>query len=706
MPDPPVSTSQDQEDIASLEPPAPRRERWTKRVRHVLLGKPLHSSHMEHTLLPKFIALPVFASDAISSCAYATQEIILVLGAAGLMGQAGNLYQKFTLSVAASIIFLLVIVVTSYWQTIFAYPRGGGSYIVTSDNLGTRWGINWGLVAGASLLTDYILTVAVSIAAGVQNLSGIPFMEQHFHVAEFQVLYCLLCIGILTLANLRGLKESGALFATFTYGFVVMCLLMFVVVMVGPTMGWKPSLGNITATQNTFSIIPKEAVQLSGLALVALILRAFSSGCTAMTGVEAVCDGIPAFREPKSKNAAITLLMMGIILGTIFLGVSALAMHFNVVYYGETVVNGSTLEGAPAVIDQLSGAVFGKTGIWSIAYLITQFMTAGILVLAANTAFADYPRLSSFMARDRFLPKQFANVGDKLVFNNGIVILGMFAALLIVIFKGHVDNLIPLYAVGVFLAFTLSQSAMVVHWFVKKTEGWKRKAVINGIGAFATFVVLVTIIVEKFTHGAWAIIVLLFLLYAMFRKIHSHYVAVAHQLKIDPAQPVPKSMTNTVLVLIPTLHKGVLPALNYARSLSADCRAVHMETDPDDTPRLRERWEAYGQDTPLVILNSPYRSLVGPIMRYLDAVQVERKNHMVTVVVPEYVPTKWWHKLLHGNSGLLVRIALQSRRDVIVTSVRYYLSETEIPDESALEEEIQHISTAQLIMESEEKHDH
>ncbi len=703
MPDTSPSSNRQHDEESPLSPLAPRRERLTKRIRHALLGKPLHSSHLEHTLLPKFLALPVFASDAISSCAYATQEIILVFGAVGLVNMA-NLYRNFTLSISAAIIFLLVIVVTSYWQTIFAYPRGGGSYIVTSDNLGTRWGVNWGLVAGASLLTDYILTVSVSIAAGVQNLAGIPFMAQHFHVAEFQVLFCLLFIGLLTLANLRGLKESGAVFATFTYGFVVMCLLMFAVVIFGPLIGWKAFTGDIDTTLQTYATLPKEPLKLTGVALLALILRAFSSGCTAMTGVVGVCYGIPAFREPKAKNAALTLLAMGVILGTIFLGVSWLTMRFGIVYFSESVVNGKVVE-APAVIDQISGAVFGKSGAWSFAYLLTQFMTAGILVLAANTAFADFPRLSSFMARDRFMPKQFANVGDKLVFNNGIVILGVFAGLLIVVFKGHVDNLIPLYAVGVFLAFTLSQSAMVVHWLVKRTTAWRRKAVINGIGAFATFVVLITIIVEKFTHGAWAIIVLLIILYKMFRKIHRHYVDVAHQLRIANIQSPQQVMTNTVLVLVPSLHKGILPALNYARSLSADCRAIHMETDPENTPRLREHWEAYGDEVPLVILNSPFRSLVGPIMRYLDAVQVERKNHIVTVVVPEFVSTKWWHSLLHGNSGLLMRLALQSRKDVIVTSVRYYLSDTEIPDESALEEEIQHISTAQLVMESHSEDD-
>lgn len=664
----------------SLAPPRLRAEKWSKRVRRVLLGKPLQSDNIAHTLLPKILALPVFASDAISSCAYATQEIALVLGAAGL-GGAGmiELYSRFTLLTSLAIITLLAIVAISYWQTIFTYPHGGGSYSVTKDNLGTRGGVNWGLIAGGALLIDYVLTVSVSIAAGVQNLAGIPFMEHHFGVGEHTVLYCLLFIGLLMIANLRGTKESGALFATFTYGFVIMCYAMIGLAIFGPIFGWQAHTNEIGEYQKVYSehIANNlhETAKLGVLGMIMLALKAFASGCTAMTGVEAVSNGIPAFQAPKSKNAAVTLIWMAVILGTIFLGVSWLTTKLHVVYYSEIGVKGQPgyIEGAPAVIDQISGAIFGKSGQMAAFYLLTQFATAGILVLAANTAFADFPRLASLMAKDRFMPKQFANLGDKLVFNNGIVILGVFAGVLITAFNGFVDNLIPLYAVGVFLAFTLSQSSMVIHWFKDKTKGWQKRALINGIGASATFIVLCTIIFEKFTHGAWAVIILILMLYLIFNKIHQHYADVTYELSLNDYEHPAVPMQSTVLVLVPSLHKGLMPVLDYARSLSTDCRAVHIEIDPDKTPRLKERWEEWAGELPLVILHSPYRSLVSPIMRYLDAVQVERTNHIVTVIVPEFVPVKWWHSILHGNTGWILRLALLSRKDVVMTSVRYEL---------------------------------
>lgn len=658
--------------------PAPRPERFSKRVRRALLGNPIHTDRASHTLLPRFLALPIFASDALSSCAYATQEIILVLGAAGLGGVAtADLYSKFSLWTALSIIILLVIVAMSYWQTIFTYPNGGGSYRVTSDNLAVRWKINWGLVAGGSLLIDYILTVSVSVAAGIQNLAGIPFMESRFHVGEHKVLFCVLAVSVLMLANLRGLKESGALFAIVTYSFVAMCYVMIFLGAFGHYFGWNLQTGEIEQHRQTYALHVQKQIELGGLAMLLLILKAFASGCTAMTGVEAVADGVPAFQHPKAKNAAMTLLAMAVILGSIFLGVSWLVAKLHVVYFGEIGVIGQSgfVKGTPAVIDQISGAIFGKSGVWSIAYIFTQFATAGILILAANTAFADFPRLSFMMAQDKFMPKQFGNLGDKLVFNNGIVILGLFAVLLIALFRGVVDNLIPLYAVGVFLAFTLSQTSMVLHWLKVRTEGWRRKAIINGIGAFATGIVLLTIIFEKFLHGAWAVLLLITLLYLTFKKINRHYRDVAKQLTLTHYERPSEAFHNTVLVLVPSLHRGVMPALEYAHSLSADCRGVHIELDSEKTPRLVERWEEWGGDIPLVVLNSPYRSLVGPIMRYLDAVQVERKNHLVTVVVPEFVPAKWWHSLLHGNSGWILRLALLARHDVVLVNFRYELVE-------------------------------
>jgi amino acid transporter len=667
-----TSPKPDPQERAPLAPTPDSRPSVFERVRRLLFGNPLSSENMEHTLLPKILALPVFSSDAISSVAYATQQIVLALGGAGLYLTAHrDQYTHYTMLITGLIVALLAIVVVSYWQTIHGYPSGGGSYIVSKDNLGTLAG----LVAAAALLIDYVLTVSVSIASGVQNLGGLPLPPWlswlHF---DHLVTWSLLFIALLTLANLRGLKESGAMFAIFTYGFVIMCYVMILIGLIGPLFGWHPQLAYVNQAWGA-----EKAAETFGLVV---LLRAFANGCSAMTGTEAVSNGIPAFKEPKSQNAAYTLVAMGIILGTIFLGVSWLAMNLHVVYWE----HGS--QTANAVIDQISGAVFGKKGTWAIGYYLTQFFTAAILVLAANTSYADFPRLSSILANDRFMPKQLSNLGDKLVFTNGIVMLGLFAALLIVAKNGSVDALIPLYAIGVFLAFTLSQSGMVIHWNKVRDKNWQFKALINGTGAVATFIVLLDIAFEKFMEGAWAVIVLIVLLVLMFRKIHSHYLDVAQQLKIANYQPPSEPLRNTVLVLVASLNRGVMPALEYARSLSSDCRAVHICTDPDKMPMLRERWEQFGQGVPLVILNSPFRSLVGPVMRYLDAVQIERRNHTVTVVVPEFVSTKWWHNLLHGQTGLRLLSALRSRRDVIVANVRYYLQEMDEPPPSdALAEE-------------------
>lgn len=553
--------------------------------------------------------------------------------------------------------------VVSYWQTIFAYPSGGGSYIVSKDNLGTLPG----LVAAAALLIDYVLTVSVSIAAGVQNLASIPLL-QGIHVEHHLILGSLLFIALLTIANLRGLKESGALFAFPTYLFIFVCYLMIALGLLGPLIGWKfhPEYVN---QEWPGAEAAGRAVETFGLVV---LLRAFANGCSAMTGTEAVSNGIPAFQAPKSRNAALTLVAMGVILGTIFIGISWLAMNLHVVYWE---AGGKT---APAVIDQISGAVFGKTGPLSLAYLITQVATAGILVLAANTSYADFPRLASILARDGFMPKQLSNLGDKLVFNNGILLLGVFAAGLIAIKRGSVDALIPLYALGVFLAFTLSQSGMVMHWYRLRGEGWARKALINGIGAVATFIVLLDIAFEKFAEGAWAVIILIVVLVLLFRKVNHHYADASEQLRVTEGREAMPA-TNTVVVLVPGLHIGVLHALQYARLLNPSPRAVHIETDPAQTPEVQREWQNCVSDVPLLILKSPYRSLVGPILDYLHEVQAERQDDFVTVVIPEAVPGRWWQHFLHGQSGLLLKLALLTRPDVVVANVRYPLQHTERP---------------------------
>lgn len=669
---------------------------WRK-LRRLVIGNPISTEHAEHTLLPKILALPVFASDAISSVAYATQQIILALGAAGLYLKEFQLaYTQDTLLISGLIITLLAVVVISYWQTIFGYPSGGGSYIVSKDNLG----VVPGLIAAAALLIDYILTVSVSIAGGVQNLKDVPlptWLPLHF---EQLVPWCLVFIALLTLANLRGLKESGSLFAIPTYTFVIMCYVMIAVGLIAPIFHWG------LHTEYVNQLWEGKAERAIGNVGIIVLLRAFANGCSAMTGTEAVSNGIPAFQEPKSRNAAYTLLWMGIILGSLFIGISWLAMNLHVVYWEHPGKYENVT--AHAVIDQLSGAVFGKTGKFAFFYYVTQIATAAILVLAANTSFADFPRLASILARDRFMPKQLTNLGDKLVFNNGIFMLGIFAALLIIVKKGSVDALIPLYALGVFTAFTLSQSGMVVHWWKLKDEdkAWQRKAVINGVGAAATFVVLLDIAYEKFTEGAWIVIVLIVLLVFLFMGIHRHYASVAQQLKMSNYASPKTPFKNTVLVLVPALHRGVMPALEYARSLSEDCRAVYIETDEEKTKLLKTRWEEWAIEIPLVILNSPYRSLITPIMQYLDAVQVEKRNHLVTVVVPEYVPIHWWDYLLHGNSGTLIKLALLARKDVVVANVRYYLQEPDAPPPSdALSEEMETHPGHHNHGEGEESHD-
>ena len=628
-------------------------------LRKLIFGNPLDTSQHEDALLPKILALPIFASDAISSVAYATQQIVLALCAAGLwQSMSGGVYTQYTMLISGMIVALLAIVASSYWQTIYAYPNGGGSYIVSKTNLGKIPG----LIAAAALLIDYVLTVSVSIASGVQNLRDVPLF-QFMHVREHLVAYCVGFIALLTLANLRGLKESGALFALPTYIFVLMCYVMLTLGLFGPMLGWHFHLEYVNQLMPVTAQTTMETVGL------VVMLRAFANGCSAMTGTEAVSNGVPAFKEPKSKNASLTLFLMASILGSVFIGISWLAMNFHVVYWE---VNGNT---APAVIDQISGAVFGKTGPFSFAYVTTQIFTALILVLAANTSFAGFPRLASILARDGFMPRQLSSLGDKLVFNNGIIVLGILSAALIVFKNGSVDALIPLYAVGVFLAFTLSQAGMVRHWFRSKEAGWWWRAILNGVGSLATFLVLLDITFEKFMDGAWFVIVLVVLLVLGFLKIAQHYTDVARQLRLQ-SEYTPVAVNNTVLVLAQGVNIGTMRTLEYARSLAQECTAVHVELDPDQTANFKKQWETLVPDVPLAILKSPFRSLLAPILHYLDVVHEEHPLDRITIVIGEFVPTKFWHTLLHGNTGLVLKLALLNRRDVVVANVRYYLEKS------------------------------
>ncbi|HET6453692.1 MAG TPA: APC family permease [Armatimonadota bacterium] len=603
-------------------------------LRRLLFGSPLPTWRAIHERLPKVLALPILASDALSSVAYASEEMLLILLVAG----TAIARSPILVYASGAIVILLAIVATSYRQTVQAYPSGGGAYTVAKENLG----IHYGLTAGASLMIGYVLTVAVSIAAGVAALiSAFP------ELAEYRVSLALGGIGIITLGNLRGVRESGLLFALPTYVFLFSAFALIVV--------------GIYRVHTAGLIVRSASVAVpavEGLTLF-LVLRTFSGGCVAMTGTEAISNAVPTFRPPESRNAATTLAWMAAILGTMFMGISYLAWRTGVV----------PLE-HETVVSQIARATFGNT--WF--YLLIQFATVLILVLAANTSYAGFPWLASVMARDRFLPRQLYNLGDKLVYSNGILLLSLLAGFLVVVFRGDTHRLIPLYAVGVFLSFTLSQSGMVKHFIRTKAPGWRRSVAISGIGAMTTGVVTLVLAVARFVEGAWIVVLLIPLIWVVLWRIHAHYIMVGNQLRLTPEDRF-EPLRNTVLVLLPSIHKGVMPALEYATTLSSDVRAIHVETEPDITPLLEERWEQYGGGLPLVILESPYRSLLKPLLEYLDEARQERSDRVITVIIPEFVPVKWWQKILHNQSGLAVKIALLFQRDIVVTNVRYYLQE-------------------------------
>jgi amino acid transporter len=601
------------------------------RLKRLFVGIPLPTAQSRHERLGKSTALAVFASDALSSVAYATEEILLVLIL------AGSIALSYSLPIGISIALLIAIVTSSYRQTIRAYPRGGGAYIVTKDNLG----VTPGLIAGAALLIDYVLTVAVSVAAGVAAVtSAVPALFR------YRVLLCVAAVVVVGVANLRGIRESARLFAAPTYLFIA-------------SLGALVVYGSLGAI---FDFLPEAPYEphgpgLEGIGLF-LLLRAFASGCTALTGVEAVSDGVPAFKPPEAANARIVLTWLGGTLITLFLGITFLAYDL-----GVTPLEHET------VVSQLGRRIFG-TGF---LYYEIQGVTMLILLLAANTSFADFPRLSFFLARDRFIPRQFANQGDRLVFSNGILILGGLAAILLVIFRGSTHALIPLYAVGVFISFTLSQTSMVRRWLHRREEGWWWRAAVNGFGALVTAIVLLTIAITKFTHGAWIVVLLIPALVLAFTMMHRHYEEVATQLSLDALEP-PPPLQNTVLVLVGDLHRGVIKALQYAQSLSVNAKAVFVESDPERTHRLEQKWAKWGMGLPLIVLTSPYRSLLGPLLHYVDHILEQGgENHLVTIVLPEFIPARWWQHLLHNQTALLIKGAMLFRKNVIVTDVPYHL---------------------------------
>lgn len=626
-------------------------------LRWLIYGQPLATQQYDLMRLPKLLALPVFCSDAISSVAYGPQQIILTFCVAGLWQmQYLSLFNHNVMLIASLIILVLLLVAISYWQTIFAYPGGGGSYIVTKDNLGT-----WpGLIAAAALLIDYVLCVSVSIASGVQNLKDMPLLAP-LHISNHLVLYCIVAIILMTWLNLRGLRTPGLLFAIPVYTFIAMSYLML---FLGLT---ADSIGLTMHKEYVNQIMPINIGTASGALGIAVLLRAFATGCSALTGVECVSNGIPAFKEPQQKNAGVTLVWMAIILGTILAGVAALAIKFHVVYWEHQGVS------APAVIDQISGAVFGKTGPASLFYNLMQLSTAFILFVAAQTSFADFPRVASILAKDGFMPRQLTQLGDRLAFDNGIIVLGLLSTIFIIAEKGSVDLLIPFFTIGVFLAFTMSQSGMVKHWLTKGGTGWHIKALLNGLGALATFIVFVDIVAEKFLDGAWLIILVIITLLFFFKKVSDHYRNLARSLALDDQNIHLQEQKNTVLVLVQGVHASTAKSLNYARSICPNCQAVYVEINPGDATALKEQWQKTFPGIPLVILASPYRSLIQPIMNYLDDFHKENPDQTITVIIGEYVSDKWWQSLLHGNTGLLLKLALLARKDVVVANVRYSL---------------------------------
>jgi amino acid transporter len=663
-------------------------------VKRLLVGKALKTEQAAHERLSKKTALAVFSSDALSSTAYATEEILLVLAVAVAFGQ-GYAYQ-YVIPISIGIAALLVIVAISYRQTIHAYPSGGGAYIVTKENLGT----NPGLVAAAALLVDYVLTVSVSVAAGVAAITSAVQGTRYAWLDDHKVALCLAFIGVIALANLRGVRESGALFATPTYAFIFSFLFM-----IGYGLCHYFIQGGGASVPGAEDLKLAEGYRPQPLTLF-LLLGAFSNGCAALTGIEAISNGIPAFKKPEAHNASITLVWMAVLLTTMFLGTSLMAYFYGV-----------HPRASETVISQFARNMF--TGPMGWFYYVVQATTAAILVLAANTSFADFPRLSSLLARDRFLPRQFANRGDRLVFSNGIVILALFSSVLVIAFGGDTSRLIPLYAVGVFLSFTLSQAGMVRHWLKERRQkqesdhvsngqsrsdavvdakqplpdvelaiegksrfvnddvtaptNWKKSIVINGVGALATAVVLTVFILTKFIHGAWIVVVVIPLLVLIFRAIHGHYLSVARQLSTDGLEPL-RTVNLTVIVPISGIHRGVFNALQYAKAIAPDnVTAVYVDIDEEATTRLREKWEQWGEGIKLVVLPSPYRELTGPLLRYIYRFDRKRDDEIVSVVIPEFVPAKWWQHLLHNQSSLLLKGALLFKEGVIVVNVPYHL---------------------------------
>jgi amino acid transporter len=621
-----------------------------------LIGRPLQTADAPHQTIGKAVGLAVFASDALSSTAYATQEIL------GILAAVGTIAYGYIFPVSLAIVALLAIVTISYEQTIHAYPGGGGSYIVARDNLGELPA----QIAGAALMTDYVLTVSVSVSAGIaQVVSAYEFLF------PYRAVMAVAAVMFIMLMNLRGVKESGKAFAVPAYFFIGMMALN---VGIGLFRYATGSLGYVADP-------PPASIPVTLIAVTPfLLLHAFANGTTALTGVEAISNGITAFKEPRSRNAGLTLVWMACILGTLFLGISFLTGHINAVFSEEE-----------TVISQLSRTVFDGR---ELIYLATIWATTIILIMAANTAFADFPRLGAIIGADGFLPRQLAFRGSRLVYSNGIIALAIIASTLIVIFQASVTRLIPLYAIGVFASFTLSQVGMAHRWWkighmppgkevkergsvLRYEKSWRVRMVINGFGSLCTATVAVVFAITKFRDGAWIVLILTPLLVVLFFSIHRHYNNLAHRLTLAGFGGLPaRHARHRILMPISGVHQGTLEGLRYARLLSDDVTAVHVSIDPVETEKVQKKWVTWGEGTRLVILDSPYRLFLEPLLRYLEGIIDSRQpNETITIVVPQFIPSKTWHNALHMRTADLLRKQLLSKSGVVVTDVPYRLDE-------------------------------
>ena len=621
-----------------------------------LIGRPLQTADAPHKTIGRLIGLAVFASDALSSTAYATQESMLVLAAAAAFGGF-----RYAFPISIAIVILLVILTFSYEQTIHSYSGGGGAYIVARDNLGELPA----QTAGAALLTDYILTVAVSVSSGVaQVISAFPALF------PYRVWIAVGLVMFVMLINLRGVRESGIIFAIPTYYFIIA---MFLTVGLGL---FKFATGTLGTVVNPPTM--DMAVAAQGITLF-LILRSFAGGTTALTGVEAISNGITAFKEPRSKNAGQTLILMSAILGSLLLAITFLANHIGSVPSSE----GET------IISQLVRTIFESRGP---IYLAIIAATTIILIMGANTSFADFPRLSALQAADGFLPRQLAYRGSRLVYSRGIVFLALVASALIIIFSANVTRLIPLYAIGVFLSFTLSQTGMARRWWkighmkpgteikergstIRFEGGWEHKMVINGFGALCTATVTLIFAITKFRDGAWVVIVIIPTMIAVFLGIHRHYLAMAKNLSLDHFGAPPPMSRHRVILAISGVHQGSLSALRYARSLSDDVTAVHVSIDPLETEKIQKKWEIWGEGVRLVVLESPFSLFIEPLLGYIADIDEHRSpDEIITIVVPQFIPHHWWNTFLHTRTAEQLRSALMFIKDVVITDVHYQVN--------------------------------